>query len=146
MRTTNMATWFNIIVKNVGGGKMSEPIPLFVLDSSIMTKIIEGKETEEKLIKMISKMKTNNIPFEAVTTLNSFKRAIWKAESESNIKGIQELMDIVKIIPTRPIDYRNEKEVMDDIIDFASSIAKVAGCKNETKDCDNCPIGGCNEQ
>ena len=117
---------FNEIPKNA--------IPVFIFDNSIMSKMIEKTSTEDKLIKLISEMKVNNIPFKAYTTLNSFKRAIWKADPETKLLGIQELLDIIEIIPTEPIDHRNKKAVMKDIIDFAGEISHL-GCDGS---CENC--------
>ncbi len=100
-------------------------IPLFIMDASVIVKIFEGKNDEHsrEVIDMIAKMKAKGMPFQAVTTLSSFLRAVWLADSRSNIKEIQKFIETFKILPTLEIDYKNEDKVRNDIIEFANMMS-----------------------
>lgn len=68
-------------------------MPMFVFDESVLTKIIEGKESPEvEIVKLLSKMKVEGLPFKASTTLPSLLRSIWQAESESTIENLQKIL------------------------------------------------------
>ena len=106
----------------------SKKIALFIIESSVLTHIFEGKNKNKSkdLIDIISKMKEHGIPYKAVTTMVSVLRSIWKADSKSSIKNIQKVIEVVDIFNTQETDYKNEEKVRNDIIDFANRFSKVA--------------------
>lgn len=97
--------------------------PLFMVDDSVLTSMIEGKKDDKskatKLLFMLSEMKKKKVPYKAITPIASLLRAIWKADSKVKIEHLQNVLEMIEVMPNL-VDYKDEKAVMNDIIKMAN--------------------------
>jgi len=109
-------------------GYMNEkmPIPMFILDASVMQNIIEGKKegSHVKLLEVMNKIKTQTSSgMEFFTTQSAFQRAIWRADSDTPLSFLQYLNDVITIIPNfNNTDFKNENAVRDEVIMVAKAM------------------------
>ena len=101
----------------------------FIIDSSVLIEMFEGKNKghSNDLLMKLKELKDNKQEVKVVTTLSSFLRAIFLADSNVNINKIQKTLTFLKIAPDF-IDFKNEEEVREEIIRFAGVIS---GGKNK---------------
>lgn len=95
-----------------------------IIDSSALKDIFEGKN-KGKANDLMQKMKEINDSggkLIAVTTLSSFLRAIYLSDPNVNINKIQKTLSFLQIAPSSA-DFKNEKEVRDEIIRFAGAMS-----------------------
>lgn len=95
-----------------------------IIDSSALKDIFEGKN-KGKSNDLMQKMKEINDSggkLIAVTTLSSFLRAIYLSDPNVNINKIQKTLSFLQIVPSLA-DFKNEKEVRDEIIRFAGAMS-----------------------
>lgn len=108
--------------------KSKSKIPLertrILIDSSVLKDMFEGKnegKSKDCLNKM-KEMKDKGIPLKIFTTQASFLRAIFLANSEVKIKEIQKALSFLVVAPSNPsnpVNFKDEKAVMEEIITFA---------------------------
>ena len=92
--------------------------PLFLIDNSALKDMFEGKNYGKELA---DKMITLNI--KGVVPVASFLRAIYLAEPNTRVSEIQKTMKFLEI-GYEGANYKNEKAVMDEIIEIAKEIGK----------------------
>lgn len=99
-------------------------MPLFIIDSSVLSKMIEGSNDgkAKEMMEMLSKMKVAGMPFKALTTLSSLHNAIWKADGNCKLEGLHNVMNTIEILPDKA-DYKNDKAVMNNIIKIANVLS-----------------------
>jgi len=94
-----------------------------ILDSSVMTKLIDGKEPD--ILKKLSDLKVKS-PVTILVNATSFMNAIWNADANSPIKNIKKIMGIAEIFPDANIfKYKDDEKVKDAIIEFAKEMSKL---------------------
>ena len=99
-------------------------MPLFIIDSSVLSKMI-AKSNDDKAIDVLLKIGEMNIagiPFKALTPLSSLLNAIWKTDGDAKLEVLHNVLDIVDVVPDK-CDYKNDKEVMDNILKIANAIS-----------------------
>jgi hypothetical protein len=104
---------------------------VMLIDTSVMKDMIEGlnKDKVGDVLAMFKKFEENDMlkkEIQILTTQSAFLRAIFLAE-EIRAKPLQQIIQCVTIYPSFA-DFRNEKDVMNEIIEFARMMS---GGKNE---------------
>ncbi len=99
----------------------------FVLDNNILKAIINNDDSK-KTLQAFDRMKKMKKEFPektiVATTMASLLRAIHLADEESTIERVQEILENVSVIPTNA-NFKNEKDVMEDLIEFARSFGSL---------------------
>ena len=98
--------------------------PLILIDSSALKSMIEGKETEEKLVKKIKELKDANKPIRIVTPMASLLRAIWLSNPEIKIQNLQKIIGFLDV-GYSSADFKNENAVRDEILKIANIIGSM---------------------
>lgn len=98
---------------------------VIIVDASVLEKMfLKDDKDSNKILKKISDLKAKNAPFTCVTTLTGFMRAIWKLPPNLKVDNIQNILDIIKVVPSAPhYDFKNEKHARDDIINLAKKFS-----------------------
>ena len=106
---------------------ISKKIPKFLVDSSVLKEMLEGKETTLKVLERME-MLQNNCPDMKLmlTTVPSFLKALRDLENPSPtfIKDLHIIMDVVGMVgmTTDIVSYRDEKTIMTDMIDLVNRL------------------------
>ena len=98
--------------------------PLFIIDSSALIDMFEGKDSSKKLMDKFNELKYAGNDPKAITTTSNFLRAIFLTDPETKIKDIQKTLNFLVVHPSSS-DFKNEKAVMNEILE----IAKIFGGK-----------------
>ena len=118
------------------GGKMKE-IPIFIIDGSALVGMIEKQKKNKAgdLLKMLQEVKKKTgKPFFGVAPMISLLQAIHKVKPETPIGNLQEILEVIRIIPSDPtIDYKDDKKVIDHVVKLAEGLSK-AGGENESRE------------
>ena len=96
---------------------------LFLIDSSALKEMFEGKKSGDKIVKKFNDIKYSGKEIKVVTTMSSFLRAIYLANSKVQIKRIQKTLNFLEIIPSNT-DFKNEKSVRNEIMLVAKVFSK----------------------
>lgn len=99
---------------------MVKEIPNFIIDTSALKDIFEGKNKDRSndLMKKFKEMVDGGMKMNVMTTLSAFLRAIYLSNSKVEIGKIQKTLSFLKVAPSFA-DFKNEKEVVDEILKFA---------------------------
>jgi hypothetical protein len=100
-------------------------IPAFVIDSSALKDMFEGKKGGE-LLNKLNELKNSGKNIKAFTPLSSFLRAIYLADPETKIQSIQKALNFLEIDFSRA-DFKNEEATRDEIIKYIQMIQKING-------------------
>ncbi len=94
--------------------------PNFIIDDSALKDMFEGKNkgSSDKLLMRLKEMNDSGMKVTAVTTLSAFLRAIFLSDPEVKIGKIQKTLSFLQIDPSLA-DFKSEKEVRNEIIEFA---------------------------
>lgn len=103
---------------------MDKKIPLFIIDSSALKDMFEGKESGDKLLKKFNDMKYKGSPIKAHTPLASFLRAIYLTDPETKISVVQKTLNFLEI-GFSYADFRDEKAVTEEILKIADMASKL---------------------
>lgn len=96
--------------------------PLFILDSSFMVELIEGRILRNKMFEEIIRRKSLDLPFMVYTTNSAFLRALFLANNRCQLANVKFILDIVKFYPGKA-NFKIEQEVNDELKKFAEMVA-----------------------
>jgi hypothetical protein len=99
-------------------------IPAFIIDSSALKDIFEGKNKGAELLKKFEDMKDKGMTIKAMTPMASFLRAIWLADPETKVQSIQKTLKFLEI-GYSTADFKNEEAVRGEIISIIKLISKM---------------------
>jgi hypothetical protein len=119
-------------------GKSFVPKPIFIINYDILIKIFEDDAKSIDMVQKMFEMKKANMKFHAVTTYPCFMRAIWQANDDAKIGKIKDIMELLDIGFIREdafctFQYKDEKYIMDDLMQTANKFAK-NNSKSEEED------------
>ena len=103
---------------------LKEEICMFI-DSSALKNMFEGKNKEhsDDLLKKMKEIKDMGGKFKAITTLSSFLRAIFLADSNVQINKIQKTLSFLEVMPSFA-DFKNEEAVRNEVIELAKILSR----------------------
>ena len=96
--------------------------PAFIIDSSALKDMFEGKKEGDKLLALLKERDNSGKNIFMITPAASFLRALFLADPEIKIGVIQKAMSIMKIIYLG-VDYQDEKKVTDELTNFAAALS-----------------------
>lgn len=109
--------------------KKKNRIPAFLIDSSAMKSIFEGKDFGKELIDSLFKVKKEGMPHLGFTTMSNFLRAIYTSDREFfDLDRVKKVLDVVRVLPSMA-DFKDEKKVMKETIEVANAMSR--GKKDE---------------
>lgn len=100
--------------------------PAFIIDSSALKDMFEGKNKGGELSKKMNEMKNSGVPIKAMTPMASFLRAIWLTDPETKIQSVQKALNFLEI-GYSTADFKSEKDTRDEIIRIVQLISKMGG-------------------
>ena len=97
--------------------------PLFILDTSIMNDIFNGRALNNQLFKKMLARNQEGRPFVAMTTLSAFQRAIYLSNDNASIQNIKVIMDLIDIKPSHA-NYKDGSAVTKELLKFGDLMSK----------------------
>lgn len=99
-----------------------------LIDDSSLREGMEGKSSAKKVVELIGKLKQMpGSDAKLITTPNCFLRALWQAESIDTgfVQDVLTVAEIIDFTPTgvNPIEFKDKKKVIDNVLQFANSMA-----------------------
>lgn len=110
---------------------MSE-IPCMIIDCSVLKEIFSERKKSKALITKIKLLNKKGINVIAFTTQSSFLRAIMLSKSDTKIKSLQEVLEIIEILPSFS-NFLDDKAVTDEILYLANTMGKLGRGKDGRK-------------
>ena len=90
---------------------MNRSIPAFIIDSSALKDIFEGKNKGKSndLLEQLIRLKDEGKQVTAITTLSSFLRAIYLTDPQVDINKTQKTLSFLQVAPSFA-DFKKEKK------------------------------------
>lgn len=99
--------------------------PLFILDTSIMKDVFNGRALNNPLFKKMLIRKQDGRPFVAMTTLAAFERAIYLSNDNASVQNIKTIMDLISIKSSNA-NYKDGEAVTKELLKFGDLMSEGA--------------------
>lgn len=100
-----------------------EPNKIFIIDGGALTNMYEGKESGDKMAATIQEARREGLKFTFITTTAAFQQSLWKADPNTPLSKIQDVLDHLQLVPSQPhVDFKNDELVRNDIVRLVNTI------------------------